>query len=44
MSQFLTSVRQGLAEGPLIFCAPIVALWRACSRTAVALLRLNGRS
>lgn len=34
MSQLINGITQGMREGPLVFVAPIVAVWRLFNDTA----------
>ena len=42
MNKLISSVIQGLREGPIVFVAPIVAAWRALNTTAHELLHEAG--
>lgn len=39
ISQVWSSFKEGLREGPVIFFAPVIVVWRVLSREFFALLR-----
>lgn len=43
MNAYIDGVVQGAKEGPLIFVAPLIALWRCFVSTTESLLDNSGR-
>ena len=39
MSEFTKDILQGMREGPLVFFAPLIAIWRLFRTTTEQLLR-----
>lgn len=42
MNQLISGIAQGLREGPLVFVAPVVAVWRTLKSTTDDLLHQAG--